>query len=126
MVAVGGSLGVSYLFKLGGLTLAPSLGGRASSDFGLATLGGPASLLSADVALTLSTRTDDVTVGIAPFFSTGAIIGSRGTDTRYFFGGGWLIGRVRKFEVLAGIGHVVLPSGRSWNVPLLGLRAGDN
>jgi hypothetical protein len=125
MAALGGWVGFSWLFRVGPLAFAPAIAARGASDFGLVSVGGPANLFAGDAAVTISYRVEDrVWIGIIPFASQG--FAGQALDTQYWFAGGCLMGRVGKVEILGGWGRVWVASGPSWNVPLIGIRAGDN
>ncbi|MBI3183046.1 MAG: hypothetical protein HYZ28_12990 [Myxococcales bacterium] len=113
--------GISDLEQLGPVTVAPSLVLRGATDFGLPSLGGPATLAGAEASATVSVHPeDDVWIGIAPFASVFGVT-SRTSGT-VFFSGGVLAMRVNRFELTGGFGRVFILGRESWNVPLVGLR----
>lgn len=125
MLGLGLSVGVSYRWQLGWLSIAPAAAARGSTDFGITTIGGgPASHVSGDAALTLSVGADDFSrLGLVPFFGVQQTFQAQ--DTTSFLFGGLLVVRFRSLELFGGLGRSFIPGGPSWNVPLLGVRVSN-
>jgi hypothetical protein len=125
MPGLGLSVGVSYRWQLGRLSIAPAAAARGSTDFGISTIGGgPASHVSGDAALTLAVGGDDLSrIGLVPFIGVQRTFQARDTTSLLF--GGLFAVRFRAVELFVGLGRGVIPGGPSWNVPLLGVRFGN-
>ena len=124
--AVGLGAGLSHLFRAGRFAFAPGVSVRGSSDFGLKTsVGGPATVVSGDVSLTASVRVEDwLQVGFTPFFAASWV--APPMDRTLLQAGGVAVIRLWRFELLGGLSHAFLANGEGWDVPLVGLRVGDN
>jgi|CXWL01.1.fsa_nt_gi hypothetical protein len=125
---VGAYLGGSYLIRVGDYAIAPSLSVRAASDLGLpsTSTGGPSSFVGVEFAPTLSFRPDErVWAGLTPFVSAQFLAAGRG-DNSFLFAGGVFFFRIDKFELMGGFGQAWFADGRSWRVPLMGIRVGGN
>lgn len=125
---VGAYVGTSYLFRLGNYAIAPSLALRGASDLGLpsTSTGGPSSFVGLEFAPTLSYRPDErVWVGVTPFVSAQFLAAARG-DNSFLFAGGVFFFRLDKFELMGGFGQAWFADGRSWMVPIMGIRVGEN
>jgi len=131
--AVGGWGGVSALWRKGRFGFAPALAVRLNTTLGLAPAPffnanspGTGELVSADASCTLSAVGDELSrVALSPFVSVSYLPG-HATPGPVWYVGGVFVFRVKKAEVLGGVARVILPDGRNWNVPLVGLRAGEN
>lgn len=124
---IGAYAGASYLIRFGDYSIAPALAVRGASDLGLPSTssGGPSSFVGVEFAPTFSMRSDNrVWAGITPFVS-GQYLAAR-TNNMFLFAGGVAFFRIDKFELSGGFGQAWFADGRSWLVPLMGIRVADN
>jgi hypothetical protein len=123
--SLGVGLGVSYRWQLGRVSIAPALGGRGATSFGINMIGGTGHFLSGDVSLTLSVAGSDRSrIGLVPFASVQQTFGA---DVTSAFFGGLVAVRYDMVEVFGGVGRAYLfPAGPAWNVPLVGVRVGGS
>ncbi len=127
--AVGAMFGGSYQLSFGRFRLIPALSFRGNTDFFIkGVFGSSGSLLTGDFSPTLSFRPDaETSVGLTPFVSvTGLWTPDGAGPQRLVYVGGVVSASFKKVELLTGFGRVFLPDGRSWNVPIIGIRGGEN
>lgn len=118
-------LGVSALWNVGPLGIAPALSVRGGTDFGLAFTGPSGSIVAFDFSPTLSGTGDSATwLGLTPFVQGGWSFSAR-TDVRWLFAGAVVAMKFNRLELSAGFGRAFFPDGRAWTVPLVGLRVAE-
>lgn len=130
--AVGAFVGISQLWTKGRFSIAPSLAARGATDFGVGSVTSaafgarlPGSFVSADAGLTLSVRAhDDVRFGLVPFFTVAKPF-SNVVIPATIFTGVLVAVRVARLEFSLGFGRVIAADAVAFNVPLLGVRAGE-
>jgi hypothetical protein len=120
--------GLSHLWRLGSFCIGPALTARGATDLGLPTLGGPGTLLGAELSATLAWRPEErVGIGLVPFLSVQRVwVRSVRRDALYV--GAALVGHletdVDTYELTGGFGRVYMSDVGSWNSPIIGARFG--
>jgi hypothetical protein len=123
------SAGISRYFQLGeGLSIAPAVGVRGATDFGIRTIGGSGSFAGAEVAVTIAVHPESrLAVGLVPFASAQYVWTAAG-DTPALYAGAVMAVHLDlgldKVEAVGGFGRVFMPVVESWNSPILGARVG--
>jgi hypothetical protein len=123
--SLGLGVAVSYRWQLGPVSVAPALGGRGATSFGLHLIGGTGHFLSGDFSLTLSVAgIDRSRIGLVPFVSLQQTFGANVTSGLV---GGLVAVRYDAVEIFAGVARAYLfPAGPGWNVPMVGVRVGGS
>ncbi|MFP2912575.1 hypothetical protein ACLESD_47690 [Pyxidicoccus sp. 3LFB2] len=122
------SMGLSHYFGFGDVSIAPAVTLSGATDFGLTSLGGPASVLGAEASASLGVRMDDTVVGVVPFLGVHqVIIGDQTTTATY--GGMALaahfeLGNGEFLELTTGAGRVDMRGVEPWWAPIFGIRGG--
>lgn len=123
------SLGLSHYFRLGDVSLAPAVVLRGATDFGLASVGGPSSVLGVEASASLAVHGGDGTVvGVVPFFGVHRLIISDRTASATYAGvalaGQFDMGGGEFVELTAGGGLVSMRGVDPWWAPIFGIRGG--
>ncbi|WP_164016627.1 hypothetical protein [Pyxidicoccus trucidator] len=122
------SMGLSHYFELGDVSLAPAVMLRGATDFGLASVGGPSSVVGAEASASLAVRMDDTVVGVVPFLGVHrVVIGDRTTTATYggmALAGHFEFGDGEFLELTAGAGRVDMRGVEPWWAPIFGFRGG--
>jgi len=126
--ALGVYAGLSRYFALGKVSLAPTVVGRFTTDFGLPSIGGPSTQAGGEVSVALGVHPEDrITLGLVPFFSYQRLW-INGGNTFALYTGAVAVARLRydifgaALEISCGYGRVFMPNNLSWNTPILGVR----
>lgn len=122
------SMGLSHYFQLGDVSLAPAVMLRGATDFGLATVGGPGSVVGAEASLSLGLRMDDTVLGVVPFLGVHRlVISDRNASATYgglALAGHFELGDGMFIELSAGAGRVDMRGVEPWWAPIFGIRGG--
>lgn len=120
--------GLSHYFQLGALSLAPALGVRGATDFGMSTIGGSGSFAGAEAALTIAVHPEPrLSLGLVPFASWQYVWTAAGNTQATYVGAVVAIHLdlgLDKVEATGGFGRVFMPVVESWNAPILGVKVG--
>lgn len=124
----GMSLGLSEYFQAGPVSVAPAVTLRGATDFGLATYGGPGSIIGVEASATLALHSEGTAVGIVPFLGVHRLVGT-GRDVSATYAGAAIaghfdIGDGQFLELSAGAGLVRMRGVPDWWVPLFGITGG--
>jgi hypothetical protein len=122
------SMGLSQYLQLGHVSLAPAVMLRGATDFGLATIGGPSSILGVEASASLAVHLDGTVVGVVPFLGAHRLILSDRTTTATYGGlalaGHFDVGGGEFLELTAGTGLVRMRGVEDWWAPIFGIRGG--
>lgn len=121
-------LGLSHYLDLGGVSVAPALVLRGATDFGLATEGGPGSVLGAEASVSLAVKLDGSHLGVVPFFGVHRVmLGDRDVSATYTglaLAGQFDLGDGTFLEFTTGGGLVRMRGVPDWWAPIFGIRGG--
>lgn len=123
------SMGLSRYFDLGGAAIAPAVVLRGATDFGLATAGGPGSVLGAEASVSISVKLAEASsLGLVPFLGVHRVLlGDRETSATYTgfaLAGQFDLGQGQFLELTAGGGLVKMRGVPDWWAPIFGMRGG--
>ncbi len=119
--------GLSSWYGTERLGVAPALVMRGATDFGLATRGGPGSILGLEASASLYFSPDKpVTLGLVPFLGLHEVFSHHEKVATLYYGAALVmqlpLGREDRLEFSGGFGRVKQKGEDSWNVPILGTR----
>lgn len=118
--------GLSYRWQFGNVSIAPSISGRAGTDFGTTIATTPGSFVGGDLGVSLSASEGETArLGVTPFIGLWQGFRPGVASRTVFFPGVMVFVRFGLFELMAGFGRVLVGND-AWNVPLLGVRIGGN
>jgi hypothetical protein len=122
------SMGLSHYFQLGDVSIAPAVMLRGATDFGLATVGGPGSMMGVEASASLAVHLDDTVLGVVPFLGVHRLVISERTASATYGGlalaGHFELGDGEFIELTAGAGRVDMRGVEPWWAPIFGIRGG--
>jgi hypothetical protein len=120
------SMGLSHYFELGEVSIAPAAILKGATDFGLATDGGPSSVLGAEASVSLAVRNGGIVLGVVPFYGVHRLILGERTTTATYAGlalaAQFDLGNSEFLELTAGAGRVDSRDVEPWWAPIFGIR----
>jgi hypothetical protein len=121
--------GASYYWGSDVLGVGPAVTVRGATDFGIDSRGGSGTMMGTELSCALLFQPEkDVSLGLVPFFAFNGVR-SEGTSSSSVYYGGVLAARLsfgwlENLEISGGFGRAKVGSSGSWNVPIMGVRAG--